>query len=114
MILSKLEPNKMTNRDAVLLLHKIQRRLLVIDQRITLLELKNKDENGDNMPVSQAVADLITQFDSATDKIAARIQNLIDSSGNLSNEDKAALQAEVDKLNLLGQDPANPIPNTVA
>lgn len=62
------------------------------------------------MPVSGPVAALIAEFDAATDAIAARIQKLIDNSGQLSDEDKAALQGEVDKLNVLGQDPNNPVP----
>lgn len=66
------------------------------------------------MAVSPAVAALITEFDTATDAIAARIQTLINNSGTLSADDKAALQAEVDKLNLLGQDPNQPVPPAVA
>jgi len=55
----------------------------------------------------------IAAVDAATDKIAARIQKLIDAS-SLNDADRATLQAEVDKLNLLGQDPANPIPPAVS
>jgi hypothetical protein len=112
---NKLDSPQMTNREALLSLQKCQRALLVIDQTLSLLEF-DKTHNGENsnMPVSQQVADLITQFDSATDKIAARIQNLIASSMTLSAADTAALQAEVDKLNLLGQDPNNPVPASVA
>lgn len=61
------------------------------------------------MAVDPKVADLITEFDTATDAIAARIQRLIDA-GGLSPESQAALQNEVDKLNQLGQDPNNPVP----
>lgn len=63
--------------------------------------------------VDPKVAALITEFDAATDKIAARIQSLIDA-GGLSVESAAALQGEVDKLNTLGQDPANPVPVAAA
>jgi len=59
--------------------------------------------------VDPKVAALITEFDQATDKIASRIQKQIDT-GGLNAESQAALQAEVDKLNALGQDPANPVP----
>jgi len=62
------------------------------------------------MAVDPKVAELITKFDNATDAIAARIQRMIDA-GGLNPESQAALQAEVDKLNLLGQDPANPVPS---
>lgn len=65
------------------------------------------------MAENPAVAAFITQMDAATDKIAARIQTIITNAQGLSTEDSAALQAEVDKLNLLGQDPANPIPPAV-
>ncbi len=63
--------------------------------------------------IDPKVAELITKFDAATDKIAARIQKLIDA-GGLSAESTAALQGEVDKLNLLGQDAADPIPTAAA
>lgn len=59
--------------------------------------------------VDPKVAALIVKFDDATNRIAARIQTLIDA-GGLSPESEAALQAEVAKLESLGQDPNNPIP----
>ncbi len=62
------------------------------------------------MAENPAVAALITQFDAATDKIAARIQKILANAQGLSAEDTAALQAEIDKLNALGEDPANPVP----
>ncbi len=99
----------MTNLEALKLSQKIELRLLRIKHALDIFELKEKD-----MAVSQAVADLIVAFDTATDKIAARIASLIANSGTLSADDKAALQAEVDKLNLLGQDPNNPVPPSVA
>jgi hypothetical protein len=94
----------MTNLEALRIWHRIQRRLLRIDQLAEIAELKEPD-----MAVDPKVAALIAQFDAATDKIAARIQKLIDA-GGLSAESQAALQSEVDKLNALGQDPENPIP----
>lgn len=94
----------MTNLEALRLLQRIEHRLLDITQALDAHDLEEQE-----MPIQPAIADLITQFDSATDKIAARIQKLIDD-GSFSPEDKAALQAEVDKLNILGQDPANPVP----
>lgn len=66
------------------------------------------------MAENPAVAAIITQFDAATDKIAARIQKLVDNAQGLSTEDTAAFQAEIDKLNKLGEDPQNPIPASVA
>ena len=95
----------MTNLEALRIMHRIQRRFLCVTQALDIQDLENKQ-----MAVSPAVAALITEFDTATDNIAARIQRLINSSGTLSAEDSAALQAEVDKLNLLGQDPNNPVP----
>lgn len=61
------------------------------------------------MPVDPKVAALITQFDAATNAIAARIQKLIDA-GGLNAESEAALQAEVTKLTALGADPEVPVP----
>lgn len=100
----------MTRLEALKIAHKIQRRLLHADQALEISELTEEEKN---MPVSQEVADLISGFDSATDKVAARIQRLIDKSPSLSAEEKALLQGEVDKLNLMGQDPANPLPPPV-
>lgn len=77
---------------------------MAIEHTVEAALQENKD-----MAVDPKVADLIAQFDVATDKIAARIQKLIDA-GGLSADSQAALQAEVDKLNTLGQDPANPVP----
>lgn len=87
--------------------HRIQRRLLHLEQVLDENDLIRSGEQ-DTM-VDPKVATLITQFDAATDKIAARIQKLIDA-GGLSDDSAAALQAEVDKLNSLGQDPNNPVP----
>lgn len=95
----------MTTIEELRILHKIQRTLLCIKQALDMSEAKQQGE----IMVDPKVAALITEFDQATDKIAARIQNLIDN-GGLNAESQAALQAEVDKLNLLGQDPNNPVP----
>ena len=95
----------MTNLEALKIQHRIQMRLLILNQALDLRLLENP-----NMPVSTSVAALITEFDAATDAIAARIQNLINTSQTLSPDDTAALQAEVAKLNTLGQDPNNPVP----
>lgn len=94
----------MTKMELLLLHHKIQTRLLSMTQALDVAL-----EKEGNVMVDPKVAALITEFDAATDKIAARIQSLIDA-GGLSAESAAALQGEVDKLNTLGQDPANPIP----
>lgn len=99
----------MTNLEALRLRHEIERRLLCVRQMLELAELKDKHDM-----VSPDLASFITQIDTATDKIAARIQALINKpSAGLSDDDKAALQAEVDKLNLMGQDPNNPLPPVV-
>lgn len=96
----------MTNRELLVVGHKVQRKLLTVRQT---LDCKEMSEEEGNMAVDPKVADLITEFDTATDAIAARIQRLIDA-GGLSPESQAALQNEVDKLNQLGQDPNNPVP----
>lgn len=59
--------------------------------------------------IDPKVAALIAEFDAATNAIAARIQRLIDA-GGLTAESQAAFQSEVDKLNALGADPAQPVP----
>ena len=99
----------MSSLEALKILHKIQGRLLKIKQ---ILDTAEAEKEGNEM-VDPKVAALISEFDTATDKIAARIQALIDN-GGLNAESQAALQAEVDKLNLLGQDPNNPVPPAVS
>lgn len=89
-----------TNLEALKIAHRVQSRLLAIQQALDIAELKEPD-----MPVSPAVATFAQQVDDATNQIAARIQKLIDNSGTLSAEDTAALQAEVTKLQALGKDP---------
>ena len=100
----------MTNLEALRALHRIQRRILDVNQALDIHDLK---EGGGNNMVDSKIAALITQFDNATDKIAARIQRLIDA-GGLSPESQSALSAEVAKLEALGQDPENPVPSAVA
>jgi hypothetical protein len=95
----------MKNKEALAIMQRIQRTILCIEQMVEAALQENAD-----MAVSPEVAALIAKFDTATDLIAARIQKLINASTTLSAEDQAALQSEVDKLNLLGQDPANPVP----
>ena len=95
----------MTNLEALIIAQRIQLRLVRVNQAIDRFQLENKD-----MAVSPAVAALVTEFDTATNAIAARIQDLINTSSTLSADDTAALQAEVDKLTVLGQDPNNPVP----
>lgn len=94
----------MTNLEMCNLLHKIQHTLLTIEQMLNTTKLKEK-----NMAVDPVIAALIEKFDAATNKIAARIQKLIDA-GGLSVESVAALEAEVAKLEALGADPNNPVP----
>ncbi|SRR5258706_10578245 len=83
-------------------------------QLFSLLAQQHKEIK---MALDAGTQALITAIDTATDKIAARIQKLIDqiAAGGLSPADvAAALQPEVDKLNALGQDPANPVPPSAA
>ena len=84
--------------------YKIRQRFAALNFALDVADLKEPNEM-----VDPKVSALITEFDTATDKIAARIQALIDN-GSLNADSQAALQAEVDKLNALGQDPSNPVP----
>jgi len=96
----------MTNVEALKIQHHTEMTLLAIRQMLDLALLTKEEQE---MAVDPKVAALITEFDTATNAIAARIQKLIDA-GGLNADSQAALQAEVDKLTALGQDPANPIP----
>lgn len=98
----------MTNLEALRIMQRIQARILHVNHLLDLAEEGKKETTM----VDPKVAALITQFDSATNAIAARIQRLIDA-GGLNAESEAALQAEVDNLTKLGQDPNQPIPNPV-
>ncbi len=100
----------MTRIEALQAQFRIDSRLLRINLALDIAELTEQEKN---MAVDAAAAALIAAFDAATDKIAARIQKLIDASTTLSADDQAAFQAEVDKLNKLGEDPTNPIPPSV-
>lgn len=99
----------MTNLELLRIRQRIDRRLLDITQALEIAELKEPD-----MAVSTDAAALITAFDAATDAIASRIQRLVAQQTGMSADDKAAFQAEIDKLNLLGQDPNNPVPPAAA
>lgn len=67
------------------------------------------------MNISQDIKDLTQKIDTATTGVATRIDRL---SGQITNsmtdeevnEIKSGLQAEVDRLTVMGQDPQNPIP----
>jgi hypothetical protein len=68
---------------------------------------------GSIVAVSQEVAAFISDVNVATNKIAQRIQDLINKpTVALSAEDKAALAGVVTDLNALGADPNNPLPPT--
>lgn len=98
-----------TRIEALRALHRTQCRMLAAAQALDILELKEPD-----MAVSADAATLITEFDTATNGVAARIQRLVNNPATgLSADDKAAFQAEIDKLTLMGQDPANPLPPAV-
>lgn len=67
------------------------------------------------MAISQDLKDLTAKIDDATNKVAARIDALASKVTNSMTdaevaEVKTGLQAEVDRLTTLGQDPANPVP----
>ncbi len=57
----------------------------------------------------KSVAEFAAELDAETNAIKDRIDRLI-AAGQLSAADAAALQAVSDRLAILGQDPANPIP----
>jgi hypothetical protein len=87
-------------------LQKINIQLVKIIHKLDLIILKNE---VNNMPIDPRVAALVVKFGDAANLIAAKIQKLKDLEG-LSVESEAALQAEADKLNLLGVDDSNPLP----
>lgn len=67
------------------------------------------------MAVSQDIKDLAAKIDQATTAVAGRIDRLSQKITNSMTdaevaEVKNALQAEVDRLTAMGQDPANPVP----
>lgn len=65
--------------------------------------------------LSQDFLDLAKKIDSATDAVATRIAALQTQIKNSMTDAEVAavktgLQAEIDRLTVLGQDPANPVP----
>lgn len=61
-----------------------------------------------------ALAQLITQFDTETNAISARIDALIAKLGDSATPEQIAeLQSLSDRLTTLGQDPNNPVPAPV-
>lgn len=69
----------------------------------------NQLERSLLMGIGVETQKVLTAIDQATDRIAARIQALIDAA-DLSPEEKAAFQVEIGKLEALGSDPQNPVP----
>ena len=67
--------------------------------------------------MTQETKDVIAKLDDATNKIAARLQKLIDlaaQNGSVSEaEIRAALQPDLDRLTALGKDPDVPVPPDV-
>ncbi len=68
------------------------------------------------MALSQDIKDLTTKLDAATTAVATRLDKLQASIKNSMTDAevadvKSGIQAEIDKLTLMGQDPVNPIPN---
>ena len=91
------------------LLYRQIHKLLDLEELMTLALKESND-------MDQVATDLIAAFDAATDRIAARFQKLIDAAaakGDITPEVAAALGVELTKLNVLGQDPNNPIPTGV-
>ena len=67
------------------------------------------------MALSQDFLDLAAKIDAATNAVAARIAALGDKVKNSMTDAevasvKTALQAEADRLTVLGSDPVNPVP----
>lgn len=61
--------------------------------------------------MNQQITDLIAQFNTATNDVAARIDRILAAIGNQVDPAQVAeLTAIKDHLVLLGQDPANPVP----
>lgn len=92
----------------------IEARLSGIEHKLTaVLNLEEK-----LMATSQEIKDLVAALDSATNKIAARIADLISRLANATGgltateaqEIASALAAEKDRLEALGSDPTNPVP----
>ena len=84
---------------------KRQKHILAIQQTI----LERITQMGQILDEVKAFA---AKIDEATNAVAARIQTLIDklAAGTLTSEELAtALQPEVDKLQAMAQDPANPV-----
>lgn len=92
----------MTKLESLKREHKIEFRLLHLKHSLDIEDLIRSGEQ--DCMVDPKVAALVTEFDAATDAIAARIQTLIDN-GGLNAESQAALQSEVDKLTALGKTP---------
>lgn len=96
-----------------------------LDDRVAQQLSRIADELGgirsSIMALKDELQNLIASFDTATNAVAAEIdklrQQIADALANpntLTDEDKAAiesgLQAQIDRLNVLGSDPSNPIP----
>ena len=67
------------------------------------------------MTLSQDFLELAQRIDAATTAVASRIATLQSSIRNSMTDEevqavKAGLQVEIDRLTVLGQDPANPVP----
>ena len=77
---------------------------------LILIYINEKVQN-----MHQDFLDLAQKIDDATNTVAARIDRLVNSLRNSMTDEelvqvKAAFQAEIDKLTVLGQDPVNPVP----
>jgi hypothetical protein len=86
----------------------------VLHRQARILSNQNQiiERIEDMSEVLDQVKDFAAKIDAATNAIASRIQTLVDkiNAGTATPEEVAAvLQPEVDRLNDLGKDPANPV-----
>ena len=61
------------------------------------------------MAVGPETRAMVEKFRDATTKVGERIQRIIDNS-DLTEEEKALAQVEIDRLTEMGNDPQNPVP----
>ena len=95
--------------------HRLLETLLTIET--TLDRIQQKMET--TMATLQNFKDLLAAVDTETNRIAAKIQSLVDSLGGGGMTDAqeaealAGLSAVADRLKTIGADPTNPVPPVV-
>lgn len=86
----------------------------LIEIETTLDRIQQKMETM--MPTLQNFKDLLAAVDAETNRIAAKIQSLVDQlgGGGMSDAEEAealaGLSAVADRLKTIGADPSNPVP----